>query len=184
MRPESVRRPAVGRAPSLVAESGNTDGTLDSPAAADAVDVDGTARSGGRPPRPRLASVVMFVRELGRSVSFYCDLLALEVRVRDHTAALLVSADGFQLYLRSMGPGTQRPLGHVGIQYLIWTADGVEDLRRCEQLLARCGHVTSQTVNGITVVEGRGPDNVPIVVAYPGPDEAPSLEIPPRVYEW
>ena len=77
------------------------------------MDLDDTARNGARPPRLRLASAVMFVRELGRSVSFYRDLLAMDVRIRDHTAALLVGADGFQLYLRRMGPGAQRPLGHV-----------------------------------------------------------------------
>jgi catechol-2,3-dioxygenase len=88
------------------------------------VDVDNTARNDERPPRLRLASAVMFVKELGRSVSFYRDLLAMDVRIRDDTAALLVGPDGFQLYLRSMGSGAQHPLGHVGIQYLIWTADG------------------------------------------------------------
>jgi hypothetical protein len=52
------------------------------------------------------------------------------------------------------------------------------------RLLARSGRVTSQTVDGITVVEGRRPDDVPIVVTYPGPDQAPSHKIPPRIYEW
>jgi catechol 2,3-dioxygenase-like lactoylglutathione lyase family enzyme len=185
---KDAHRPAVRRTSSLVTERGDTEGTRDSPAVAsaepDAADLDDTARNGERPPRLRLASTVMFVRELNRSVSFYRDLLAMEVRIRDHTAALLVSPDGFQLYLRSMGPGAHHPLGNVGIQYLIWTADGEEDLRRCARLLARSGHVTSQTVDGITVVEGRGPDNVPVVVTYPGPDQAPSHEIPPRIYEW
>jgi hypothetical protein len=73
-------------------------GTGDSPTMAsaepDAVDVDNTARSGERPPRPRLASAVMFVQELGRSVSFYRDLLAMDVRIRDDTAALLVVRTG------------------------------------------------------------------------------------------
>jgi catechol 2,3-dioxygenase-like lactoylglutathione lyase family enzyme len=185
---KDAHRPAVGRTSPLVTERDDTEGTRDSPAAASAepgaVDLDSTARNGARPPRLRLASAVMFVRQLDRSVSFYRDLLAMDVRIHDHTAALLVSPDGFQLYLRSMGPGAQRPLGHVGIQYLTWTADSEEDLRRCARLLARSGHVTSQTVDGITVVEGRGPDGVPVVVAYPGPDQAPRHEIPPRIYEW
>jgi hypothetical protein len=187
MRLKDLRRPAVGPAPPLVTGIGDTVDTRDSPtvtsAEPGAVDVDNTARNEKQPPRLRLASAVMFVRELGRSVSFYRDLLAMDVRIRNHTAALLVSPDGFQLYLRSMGSGAQHPLGHVGIQYLVWTADGEDDLRRCERLLARSGHVTSQTVDGITVVEGRGPDDVPIVVTYPGPDQAPS-EIPSRIYEW
>jgi catechol-2,3-dioxygenase len=97
------------------------------------MDVDNTAGNEEQPPRLRLTSAVMFVQELGRSVSFYRDLLAMEVRLRDDTAALLVSPDGFQLYLRSIGSGAQHPLGHVGIQYLIWTADDEDDLRRCER---------------------------------------------------
>jgi hypothetical protein len=188
MRRKDVRRPAVGLALPLVTGSGDTNDTPDSPTVTSAepgtVDVDNTAHNEEQPPRLRLASAVMFVQELGRSVSFYRDLLAMDVRIRNHTAALLVSPDGFQLYLRSMGSGAQHPLGHVGIQYLIWTADDEDDLRRCERLLRRSGRVTSQTVDGITVVEGRGPDDVPIMVTYPGPDQAPSHQIPPRIYEW
>jgi catechol 2,3-dioxygenase-like lactoylglutathione lyase family enzyme len=124
--------------------------------------------------RPGLRWVV---RELERSVRFYRELLALEVAVHDNTAALLVSPDGFELYLRSMGPGAHHSLGSVGIQYLIWTADGEDDLRRCEQVLrAWSDQVTRQSIDGFTVVEGRGPDNVPVLVTHPGPDEgaAPS----------
>jgi hypothetical protein len=187
MRLEDVQRPETERAFTPVAERGDTNDILDSPTVANAepsaADLDNTAGNGKRPPRLRLASAVMFVQELGRSVRFHRDLLAMEIRIRD-TAALLASPDGFQLYLRSMGPGTQHPLGHVGIQYLIRTAASEEDLRRCEGLLARSGRVTSQTVDGITVVEGRGPDDVPIVVTYPGPDQAPAHKIPPRIYQW
>ena len=145
----------------------------------------GEPRGGGERPRLRLASAVMFVRELERSVRFYRELLALEVTVQDNTAALLVSPDGFQLYLRSMGPRASRPLGYVGIQYLIWTADGEEDLGRCEQVLrAWSDYVTRQTVDGFTVVEGRGPDGVPVLVTYPGPDDVPRQQVLRRFYEW
>ena len=133
----------------------------------------------------RPASAVMFVRELDRSVSFYQELLALQVRVRDYTAALLVTPDGFQLFLRSMGPGAPHPIGNVGIQYLIWTVDGEDDLQRCEQVLrAQSANVTRQTLEGFTLVEGRGPDNVPILVIYPGPDEVPHHQILRRIYQW
>ncbi|HEY6745116.1 MAG TPA: VOC family protein [Mycobacteriales bacterium] len=146
---------------------------------------DGEPPARGERPRLRLSSAVMFVRELERSVRFYRELLALEVAVRDNTAALLVSPDGFQLYLRSMGSMAHHPLGNVGIQYLIWTADGEGDLRRCEQVLrAWSEHVTSQTVDGFTVVEGRGPDGVPVLVTYPGPEDVPRRQILRRFYQW
>jgi catechol 2,3-dioxygenase-like lactoylglutathione lyase family enzyme len=146
---------------------------------------DGETPGQAERPRLRLASAVMFVHELERSVRFYSELLALEVAVQENTAALLVSPDGFQLYLRSMRSGAHHPLGNVGIQYLIWTADGEDDLRRCEQVLrAWSNNVTRQTVDGFTVVEGRGPDGVPVLVTYPGPDEVPRQKILGRFYRW
>lgn len=128
---------------------------------------------------------MMFVHELDRSVDFYRELLVWDVALRDDSVALLVSPDGFQLYLRDMGPNAQHPLGAVGIQYLIWTADGENELRRCERTLrAHSTHVTTTTDAGFTVVEGRGPDGVPILVTYPGPDEAQRHKIIQRIYEW
>jgi len=149
----------------------------------------GSAGSGAdprrAPPRLRMSSAVMFVQELDRSLTFYQELLGLKVALRDEPAALLVSPEGFQLYLRSMGPGAQHPLGFVGIQYVVWTADGEEDLQRCERVLRRhSALVGTQTVDGFTWVEGRGPDDVPVVVTYPGPDRAPRHHILQRIYQW
>lgn len=133
----------------------------------------------------RLASAVMFVAELDRSVEFYSELLEWDIRLRDNTVALLVGPDSSQLYLRAVGSRAAHPLGQVGIQYLIWTADGVEDLARCERVLrARSTQVTRKTADDFTVVEGRGPDDVPVLVTYPGPDEARRHKILHRIYEW
>ena len=138
-----------------------------------------------RRPGVRLASAVMFVGELDRSVTFYGELLEWDIRLRDNAVALLVSPEGFQLYLRAMGPNAAHPLGHVGIQYLIWTADGADDLRRCESVLrAWSTQVRRTSADGFTVVEGRGPDDVPILIAYPGPDEARRHTIMQRIYAW
>ncbi len=126
----------------------------------------------------------MFVHDLERSVAFYQELLGLEVSIRDDEVALLVSQDGYQLYLRSM-KRAGHPVGGVGIQYLVWTAENEEDLERCERVLAaQSQHVTSQTVDGFRMIEGRGPDNVPVVVTYPGPDQAPRHQILQRIYNW
>ncbi len=127
----------------------------------------------------------MFVRELDRSVLFYKKLLGFDVTVRNNSAALLVGADDGELNLREIGARAEHPLGPVGIQYLIWTAEDEEELRRCERVLrAQSPHVTSQTIDGFRMVEGRGPDDVPIVVTYPGPEQAPRHEIVQRIYEW
>lgn len=145
----------------------------------------GTADNPARRPRLKLASAVMFVADLARSVVFYQELLGLTATTRSDEAALLVSPDGYQLYLRSMGKRAQHPSGAIGIQYLVWTAEDEADLQRCERVLkAQSPQVTSTTVDGFRMVEGRGPDDVPVVVTYPGPDQAPRHEILQRIYAW
>jgi catechol 2,3-dioxygenase-like lactoylglutathione lyase family enzyme len=127
----------------------------------------------------------MFVDDVESSVTFYRELLGMEVTIRGTSAALLVSTDGFQLYLRSMSQSAQHGLGSIGVQYVIWTAAGDEDLRRCERFLKdRSAHVSTQTADGFTLVEGRDPSGVPFVMSYPGPDQAVRHEIMSRIYVW
>jgi catechol 2,3-dioxygenase-like lactoylglutathione lyase family enzyme len=133
----------------------------------------------------RLGSVVMFVRDLDRSVAFYADVLALEVADRSPTAALLNSAGGAGLILRAMGSTAPHPLGSVGVQYVVWTAAGEEDLARCERALTgRGAHRETRSRDGVTVVEGRDPDDMVVTVSYPGPDLLPIRQLPARIYGW
>jgi catechol 2,3-dioxygenase-like lactoylglutathione lyase family enzyme len=133
----------------------------------------------------RLGSAVMFVQDLDRSVSFYTEVLALEEADRSTTAALLMSADGTQLILRAMGSGAAHPLGSVGVQYVIWTAASPADLDRSERALKNhSAHEQTRSSAGVTVVEGRDPDDLPVLIAYPGPDRAPLHELPVRIYGW
>jgi hypothetical protein len=139
----------------------------------------------GEPASLRLASAVMFVAEVDRSAAFYAELLRWTVTVQDADVALLVSPDGFQLYLRSRGPRAQRSIGHIGVQYNIWTAPDENDLDRCEQVLReQSDKVTRSTFEGFTLIEGRGPDHAPILIAYPGPQEAPRHHVMGRIYRW
>jgi catechol 2,3-dioxygenase-like lactoylglutathione lyase family enzyme len=133
----------------------------------------------------RLGSVVTFVQELDRSVAFYQDVLGLELVDRDPTAALLASTSGSQLILRAMGSNASHPLGGVGVQYVIWSAAGKEDLDRCEHVLKRrLAHRETRTAEGSTAVEGRDPDDMVVLIAYPGPDQAPMHRLPARIYGW
>jgi catechol 2,3-dioxygenase-like lactoylglutathione lyase family enzyme len=133
----------------------------------------------------RLGTVVIFVHDLDRSVDFYVDILGLEVADSSTTAALLSNAAGTQLVLRAMGPGVSRALGAVGVQYVVWTAAGQEDLSRCEQALRkRSAYRETRSQDGVTVVEGRDPDDLLLVVSYPGPDQVPLHRLPPRIYGW
>jgi len=142
------------------------------------------AETDGMPRRHlKLASAVMFVADLGRSVEFYRELLSLEVTSQNSDAALLVSTDGSQLYLRGMGR-IPHPIGGIGINYLIWTAESEADLDRCERFLrSRSRQVTRETIDGFTLIEGRGPDGVPVMLTYPGPEQAPRHEIMLHIYD-
>jgi catechol-2,3-dioxygenase len=133
----------------------------------------------------RLGSVVTFVQDLDRSVGFYQEVLELEIADRNTTAALLISSGGSQLILREMGGNATHPLGGVGVQYVIWTAAGKQDLDRCEQVLRqRAAHRDTRTSGGSTLVEGRDPDDIVVMITYPGPDEAPLHRLPVRIYGW
>jgi catechol 2,3-dioxygenase-like lactoylglutathione lyase family enzyme len=133
----------------------------------------------------RIGSAVMFVQDLDRSVSFYQDVLALEVQDRTATAALMVSSARSQLILRSMGSGAAHPLGGVGVQYVIWTAADAADLDRCERALKELSAYRESRVSGqIRAVEGRDPDDIVVMVLYPGPDQVPNQELPVRIYGW
>ena len=133
----------------------------------------------------RLGSVVMFVHDLDRSVEFYADVLALEVADRSPTAALLTSPGGAGLIVRAMGQAAPHPLGAVGVQYVAWTVASAEDLLRCEHALAgRGAHRDTRSNDGLTVVEGRDPDDIRLIVTYPGPDQLPLRKLPARIYGW
>jgi catechol 2,3-dioxygenase-like lactoylglutathione lyase family enzyme len=133
----------------------------------------------------RLDSVVMFVHDLDRSVSFYSDVLNLHVADRSATAALLIGAKRSQLILRAMGRGAEHALGGVGVQYVIWTADDADDLARCEKVLKhRSAWRDSRTTEHVSAVEGRDPDDIVVMITYPGPDQAPLHELPVRIYGW
>jgi catechol 2,3-dioxygenase-like lactoylglutathione lyase family enzyme len=133
----------------------------------------------------RIDSVVIFVHDLDLSVSFYQDVLALRATDHSPTAALLTSADGTQLILRAMGSNAAHSLGSVGVQYVIWTAADRAELDRCERALKRrSAHRDTRISEQVTAVEGRDPDDIVVMIIYPGPDQAPLHELPARIYGW
>jgi catechol 2,3-dioxygenase-like lactoylglutathione lyase family enzyme len=134
--------------------------------------------------RMRLTSAVIFVRDLDRSKEFYGQLLELDVAVTTGEALLLSAGDGDHLVLRAL-EGAAHGSGFVGVQYLIWTARDAADLDRCERLLQGWrAHVSTWIDHDIRVVEGRDPDDVPVLVTYPsGPGEG-WTRLPTRVFAY
>ncbi len=134
---------------------------------------------------PRLSGVVIYVRDLDRSVTFYRDLLRLEVIDSSTTAALLAVRDGCYLVLRATGGSSPRPLGAIGLQYVTWMMPSRADLDRAETLLKnRSAYVETRTIGSTTSVEGHDPDDLTIVLAYSKDDQLPLRELPSRIYAW
>lgn len=121
-----------------------------------------------------VASSVMFVSQLDRSVAFYRDVFTCEVAVRDQDAALLIAPGGFQIYLVSKGSRTPHASDSIGPQYLMWATDSAEALEHIEGALREHDSPAYRyTSGGVTFVRGRDPDGIRVVVAHPSPEERP-----------
>ncbi len=136
------------------------------------------------PDGPVLGGVVLFVRNLDKSAAFYQGLLGLEETVRESEAALLESSSGSHVYLRVM-PRAVRASASVGIQYAIWAVDAQDQFSRAEQwlldhdvLIARHEH------EGQIAVEGRDPDDLPVMVGYPSWRDVHPTEIFGRIFHF
>jgi catechol 2,3-dioxygenase-like lactoylglutathione lyase family enzyme len=132
-----------------------------------------------------IGAVVMFVHDLDLSVSFYQDVLAMEVTDRSSTAALLTSGAGAQLILRAVGGNATHALGGIGVQYVVWTAASPADLDRCERVLRhRSAYRDKRHADGATVLEGRDPDDMVVMIVHPGPGQRLMQKVPVRSYAW
>jgi catechol-2,3-dioxygenase len=133
----------------------------------------------------RLSAAVVFVRDLDKSVTFYRELLGLKVTDRSSTAALLVNEDGSQLVLRATGANSPHSLGSIGIQYLAWTTQTLADLDRLADFLRRHSAFTEKRVDsGVTVIEGRDPDDLVIMLMHTDGPRTAMHSLPARIYAW
>lgn len=67
-----------------------------------------------------MASCVIRVSDLDRSLKFYCDAFSCQVVIRWSGMALLVTSNGFQLYLHADNRFRHRGAGTIGVHYLMW----------------------------------------------------------------
>jgi catechol 2,3-dioxygenase-like lactoylglutathione lyase family enzyme len=133
----------------------------------------------------RLSAAVVFVRNLARSVDFYRELLGLDLADRSPTAALLISPEGSELVLRESGANAPHPLGAIGVQYLIWSVASKADLElRAGILRHNSAYRETRTSQDATVVEGRDPDDVPVMLFYADGGQPLLRKLTARIYAW
>lgn len=129
-----------------------------------------------------VASALVAVSDLARSVNFYCDVFSCRVALHEQDTALLLTSGGFQIYLRSKGPSRRPRVGATGVQYLMWATDSQDELLRISQRLFAYDVATlSYTENGVSFVEGCDPDGGRVIVAYPSPNQLPREVIASRL---
>jgi hypothetical protein len=146
---------------------------------------DAIADAGERPMSvgPVLKTVVVTVRDLGRSVEFYRHLLGLSEEVAEPEAAMLVSPAGTRMYLREIAKAVHATV-NVGIQFGVWVMATQRELERAERYLKENNAwVSTGDVLGGTVIEGRDPDNLLILLVFPEFNELPKA-IVERVYRY
>lgn len=116
-------------------------------------------------------------------MNFYAEVFGCKVALRDDSAALLLAAEGFQIYLMAKGTPTAHPTGAIGGQHLMWATESPEALLHFEELLKKLGHFTYTHTGGeVTFVEGRDPDGIRVVIAHPSPLQRPRSVLDSRLY--
>jgi catechol 2,3-dioxygenase-like lactoylglutathione lyase family enzyme len=130
----------------------------------------------------KVASSVMRVSDLDRSVNFYCDVFSCRVTIHEPDMALLLAPNGFQLYLHSTQRSRRPGVDSRGVEYLMWATDSETELEQITQRLRAHDPATySHTENGLTFVEGCDPDGGRVIVAYPSPSRLPRELIAARL---
>jgi catechol 2,3-dioxygenase-like lactoylglutathione lyase family enzyme len=130
-----------------------------------------------------VASCVIRVSNLDRSLKFYCDVFSCRVLIHESDMALLLTPNGFQLYLHADSRFRHRGGGTTGVQYLMWATDSQSDLEQITQRLRAYDVAAfSYTQGGVTFVEGCEPDRGRVLIAYPSPRQLPREVIAKRLH--
>lgn len=130
-----------------------------------------------------VASCVIRVSNMDRSLKFYCDVFACRVVIRDSDMALLLTSNGFQLYVHADSRFRHRDPGTIGVQYLMWATDSESELERIAQRLKAYDVAAySYTQGGVKFVEGCDPDRERVIIAHPSPQQLPREVIAKRLH--
>ena len=131
-----------------------------------------------------LFGVYVQVGDLHRSLSFYCDVLALEVVWNDGALAVLHGhrAPADSLVIREIGKAARHNMGEAGVTRVLWRVGDLDELDSAEELLTR-QQVPYQRhrdakVSGITMHD---PDGLEIVLLWV-PAKVPATGPPPWLH--
>lgn len=128
-----------------------------------------------------VSSVLLRVLDLERSAGFYCEVFGCTIAVEDAEAALLLTPDGFQIYLFADPSSTPRSLGALGVREVMWAASTEEALGEVgDRMRRRYPSTFVHSANGVSFVDGRDPDGNRVLVAYPSPLQLPRHAIADR----
>ena len=130
-----------------------------------------------------IASCVIRVAYLDRSLQFYRDVFSCHLVIRDAYMALLLTPKGFQIYLHEVSEFRSRgAVGVLGVQHLMWVTDSQSELQRITgRLRAYDTAVYSHNVDGLAIIEGADPDGCRVIVAYPSARQLPRTVIAERL---
>jgi catechol 2,3-dioxygenase-like lactoylglutathione lyase family enzyme len=132
----------------------------------------------------QLFGVLVQVKDLEQSLSFYRDVLGLRVEQNDGMVALLSGADAGvrTLALRQVGPRATHYLGGTGVSRIAWQVRSSAELDLAEQQLQRHGvrydRPSGETVDSIVTAD---PDGLSVVLLT---SDARSESPPARLYAW
>ncbi|OBA51259.1 MULTISPECIES: VOC family protein [Nocardia] len=128
-----------------------------------------------------VTSYVMRVSDLDRSIRFYREVFECSQALREPDAALLLTPSGFQLYLCVSRHHGALPVGGIGVEQIVWSADSGAELHRIEGRLREHYKSTyTHTRNGITFVDGVDPDGIRMLITHPTPQQLPREVIDDR----
>ncbi len=124
------------------------------------------------------------VGDLHRSLSFYCDVLALDVVWNDGALAVLHGrrAPADSLVIREIGKAARHTMGEAGVSRVLWRVGDPAELDSAEELLTRqlvrYQRHRDAAVDGITM---RDPDGLEIVLLWIG-EKVPAAGPPAWLY--
>lgn len=132
--------------------------------------------------KARVAACLMRVSDLGHSVNFYCDVFQCDVAIYETDAALLLTPDGFEIYLRTHEASRRGGVTDIGVEQIIWCAGSEEELQRIEQRMRVHDPDTySNTLGEMSFVDGADPDGIRVLITHPTPQQLPREVIDRRL---